>query len=186
MHEEDDLVTNMEQLLQNVNLRQRRRRPEDEAKAAAAAEAAAAVVKRGRGSLVSARQTARRRDTRHDPLAAVQRELERGTLASTAEAGAPEAADAAVPAAAAPRQSVVRTVGCDGATVRRRCSTGAAPRGMAASPAVPTLKLERRRSSMIAAAAAVVVRTPRVATPRLREGSVADERSALTLTLTLP
>ena len=62
----------MEQLLQSVNLRQRRRRPEDEAKAAEAAAAAAAVVRRGRGSVMESRKTARRMDTRHDPLAAVQ------------------------------------------------------------------------------------------------------------------
>ena len=184
--EEDDLVSNMEQLLQSVSLRQsRRRRPEDEAKAAAAAAAAAAVVRKGRGSVVAYRSAARRKDTRHDPLAAVQRELEAkgaaemaaAALAEVPEAGAPAAGagapavPAAAPAAVAPR--VHRTTGCDGATVRRRTVA-------LATTVVPKLNLAARRgSSMMAAAAAVVVRTPRVATPRLREGSVVDDRSAL-------
>ena len=172
--EEDDLVVNMEQLLQSVTLRQRRRRPEEEAKAAAAAAAAAAVVLAGRGSVAAYRSSARRKDTRHDPLAAVQKKLERAK--GTAEVAAVAPAVAAAPAAVVPRQCVRRTTECDGVTVRRRAGTLAT----AATAAVPKLKLEAKRgSSMMAAAAAVVVRTPRVATPRLREGSVVDDRSAL-------
>ena len=170
LEEEDNLFEAMDALLRTITMRRQRRRSSTaEAKAAAAAAAAAAVVQQGQAALAAGKKAAKAAKGMGpaDPLKGLYAGAVRADLAQVAKA-AQEAADHK---ARGPRRSSISKL----------------------AAAIPKLKIMTDVGpTKPSAVAAGPVRTPRVATPRLRLGSVdramqvAPLRHVLALAVRLP